>query len=164
MLNSKILQQFSLHLGKHKNFIRDQFVKFFICFTDDDFLTEHYYIIMYLILCFRDNKSITEDQCMAIIYVLYSLIIDDHGSCSGELYRAVRKTNNFDNFAVQAAILLSGEVLKVCKKENFQEEWENYLPLILQGKENFKEKQYLLKEMKYTNSIIDERKFNRCSS
>ena len=160
-----ILDEFSLFLKKEKDFLKNIVIKFFICFNfsdepaSDSFQIEHYYIIIYLIMSFRDFMNITKDQILAIIYTFYALIVDDNGSCTNLNYKAIDSEDivGFSNIVLQISMLLSKKIMTICNDDNFQKEWEKKLIDILDGKETFIEKQYLLKEINIilNKSILD---------
>lgn len=168
----KKLKKFSKLMEKDENFCINCIVKFFMCFDYEDeeesaknaFMDDHYYIIIYLVLCFKDFKDITEDQFIAVIYVLYALIIDDNYTCSNLNYPALNDMTNiiFGNVVLKLSLLFSSEIFKICNNDNFIKYWKPKCMKILNGKENHDKKLYLLKEINYTKnkSIFNGRIYN----
>ncbi len=163
-----ILEMFSKYLNKDSNFMRNQFIKFFICFNYEKqqdesainlFKEQHYFIILYLILSFEDHQNITDDMIIAIIYTFFSIIIDDTAPGTNFNYPALNKLNNteFSNIVLQLSILLSNKIFMICNNHLFIEEWMKNFDSIIKGHYHFKEERYLLKEIKSTinKSILD---------
>lgn len=160
-----VLKLFSKYLQKEPNFIRNQFIKFFICFNYEQdsaielYKEEHYYIILYLILCFKDHKNITEDQIIAIIYTLFVLIIDDSSPCIKLNYPALShySVEEFSNVVIQFSIVLSKSIISICNNDDFFNDWKKKIFDIIVGNDFFDGEQYLLKEIKSTinKSILD---------
>lgn len=150
------LEKMSLFLGKESKFMRNLFIKFFICFNFEDesacdlFNEDHYYIVFYLILVFKDNQDITEDQIIAIIYLLYSIIIDDNAAGTDYTYPALEKYSKleFSNILLQFNIKLSGHIFRICNDDLFMTNWKTRCVNILLGHEKINEEQLLLKEIK----------------
>lgn len=163
-----LLKDFSKYLNREPDFMRNQFIKFFICFNYEEeteesaiilFNEQHYFIILYLILSFEDHKNITSDTVIAIIYTLFSNIIDDSAPGTNFNYPALTKLNNiqFSNIVLQLSILLSKKIFMICNNDLFIEQWKEKIRPIINGHLVFNEEQYLLKEIKYTinKSILD---------
>lgn len=160
-----ILRLFSNYLHKEPNFIRNQFIKFFICFNYEEdsaielYKEEHYYIILYLILCFEDHQNITEDQIIAIIYTLFVLIIDDSAPSINLNYPALSKysVEEFTNVVIQFSVVLSKSILSICNNDDFFIPWKKKVFDIINGEDLFNGERYLLKEIKSTinKSIFD---------
>lgn len=154
--NEELLKKLSIFLGKDKNFMKYSFVKFFIChnYVDDEpihetFLDEHYLIITYLILLFKDRKEIKNDHVILIIYLLYSTIIEDYTTGTDSVYPAldIESNHKFAKIYLKYSIILSKYILKICKDEKFIQEWKPMCVKILENKENFDIEQLSLKEM-----------------
>lgn len=156
-----VLEKFSVYMNKDKNFLKNILIKFFRCFNfidepaKESFIIEHYYILVYLIMSFKDFMNITQDEVLSIIYTLYALIIDDNGSCTNLNYDAIDSDNilEFSNKTLQISILLSEKIFTICKNDNFYILWKEKLKNIFNGDEFFTEKQYSLKEI---NTILNK--------
>ena len=128
-----VLEMFSKYLNRDSDFMRNQFIKFFICFNYEKqkedsainlFNEQHYFIVLYLILSFEDHQNITDDMIIAIIYTLFSTIIDDTAPGTNFNYPALSNLDNteFSNIVLQLSILLSKKIFMICKNDLFIQE------------------------------------------
>lgn len=147
-MDESLLLLTSVYMNKSHDFLLNIFKKFYRCYSTieyrakDKFNKDHYYIFVYLICLFKDNKTLNNDQILILIYILYSNIIDDDTSRSSYIYPALKEYSNgdFDNLLLQVNSKLFGHIFKICNNDSFLASWKPKCFRILAGIETFDEK------------------------
>jgi hypothetical protein len=155
--NEDFLETISLSLNKESDFIKNIFIKFFMCIpyiceeklTNKNFKKDHQYILVYLLCSIDKKEQLEEDQITALIFLIFTYFLDDWGCGTEEMYPALTKysSQEFSNICIQFGLFFSSHLIKIVQNPKFMDLWKNKCVDCLNNNVFLTEKQLLLKEI-----------------
>lgn len=144
----------SRFLKKDSHYLSNLVHKFCRCYSastylaKEQFMKDHYYILVYLIFLFKDKETINDDQVLILIYILYSNIVDDETSRTSYVYPILSRytESKFDNLVLQINSKLFRHIFDICNNDKFIYSWKQKCLNILKQEDTFTEDAYFLKQ------------------